>query len=323
MPVGMDEEQHYESFNMDNDYEGLVEIDGELLYREKKKKRMQTREDQLYGYQSSDEEDEVAQAPLWKKKAAPARRQRTYKTAEEVLEAAATKPLAAQPILDMRGPQVRLVTDLDQLNQGAELQSVYPTIRHRLTRALTAWHPSDASARVLLGPWQSVFDPSDWEALLQRSIMPKLAQSLQTELVLNPLSPHLDPFHWALSWQGLMPTGHLAALMESCFFPAWHALLHHWLSHSPNYDEVTRWYLDWKAMFPQDALDHPREQGFEFLPRAGRLHDGLQVYSFGGVSCVVDAAHSLVRAQLKDRGWVPVSLEKLREEAALKRGVSS
>jgi tuftelin-interacting protein 11 len=200
-----------------------------------------------------------------------------------------------------------------------------------------------------------------------------------------------------------MPTGHLAALMESCFFPAWHALLHHWLSHSPNYDEVTRWYLDWKAMFPQDMLDHPRvrggfsqalnfmnsaadgkplpsavptsaestasgalpswraemadnvteaaaaasarrsygmsgpasvadptfkdlvaqyaqEQGFEFLPRAGRLHDGLQVFSFGGVSCVVDAAHSLVRAQLKDRGWVPVSLEKLREEAALKRG---
>jgi tuftelin-interacting protein 11 len=58
MPVGLDEEQHYESFNMDNDYEGLVEIDGEFLYREKKKKRMQTRDDQLYGYQSSDEEDE-------------------------------------------------------------------------------------------------------------------------------------------------------------------------------------------------------------------------------------------------------------------------
>lgn len=57
--------------------------------------------------------------------------------------------------------------------------------RHRLTRALTAWHPSDASARVLLGPWQSVFDPSDWEALLQRSILPKLAQSLQTVICLT------------------------------------------------------------------------------------------------------------------------------------------
>jgi tuftelin-interacting protein 11 len=214
---------------------------------------------------------------------------------------------------------------------------------------------------------------------------------LLQELVLNPLAPQLQPFHWAMAWHGLLPTGHLAALLESSFFPAWHALLHHWLSHTPNYDEVTRWYLEWKGMFPQDLLDHPRvragfstalnmmnsaadgqplpaaapaaagpvpswraelggdqpaavkplrgagaaaaepsfkdlvaryaeEQGLEFVPRAGRLHDGLQVYSFGGVSCVVDAAHSLVRAQLKDRGWAPVSLEKLRQEAAARRG---
>lgn len=216
--------------------------------------------------------------------------------------------------------------------------------------------------------------------------------------MLNPNAPHLEPFHWAVAWHGLMPTSHLAALMESSFFPAWHAILHHWLSHSPNYDEVTKWYLEWKGLFPQDLLDHPRvragfaqglnmmnsaadgqpipvaapapvaaaaggavpswraelgggldstaggggglagrpagagvavgepsfkdlvsryaeEQGIEFLPRAGRLHDGLPVYSFGGVNCVIDASHSLIRAQLKDRGWVPVSLEKLSLEA--------
>lgn len=212
------------------------------------------------------------------------------------------------------------------------------------------------------------------------------------ELVLNPNTPHLEPFHWAISWHGVIPTGHLAALMESSFFPAWHAILHHWLSHSPNYDEVTKWYLEWKAMFPQDLLDHPRvrsgfaqglnmmnsaaegqplpaaapasvpvgavpswrtelgadgvagvpataagrptgqstavgepslkelvsrfaeEQGVEFVPRAGRLHDGLPVYSYGGVSCVIDAAKSLIRAQLRDKGWVPVSLERLSRE---------
>lgn len=47
--------------------------------------------------------------------------------------------------------------------------------------------------------------------------------------------------------------------------PASHALtlptpqvLHFWLSHSPNYDEVTRWYLGWKACFPAGLLDHER-----------------------------------------------------------------
>jgi tuftelin-interacting protein 11 len=66
---------------------------------------------------------------------------------------------------------------------------------------------------------------------------------------------------------------------------------------------------------------YAQEQGLEFLPRAGRLHDGLPVYSFGGVSCVVDASRGVVRAQLKDRGWVPVSLEGLRREALSKAGV--
>lgn len=64
-----------------------------------------------------------------------------------------------------------------------------------------------------------------------------------------------------------------------------------------------------------------QEQGLEFLPRAGRLHDGLPVYSFGGVSCVVDASRGVVRAQLKDRGWVPVSLEGLKQEAMSKAGM--
>jgi tuftelin-interacting protein 11 len=66
----------------------------------------------------------------------------------------------------------------------------------------------------------------------------------------------------------------------------------------------------------QYAQDH----GLEFLPRAGRLHDGLPVYSFGGVSCVVDASRGVIRAQLKDRGWVPVSLEALQKEAMSKAG---
>eukprot|EP00878_Enallax_costatus_P007883 GHUV01008248.1.p1 GENE.GHUV01008248.1~~GHUV01008248.1.p1 ORF type:complete len:372 (+),score=154.89 GHUV01008248.1:391-1506(+) len=53
-----DEEQHLDAFNMDNDYEGLTEINGEFFYREKKKKRLQTREEQLYGYNSSDEDSD-------------------------------------------------------------------------------------------------------------------------------------------------------------------------------------------------------------------------------------------------------------------------
>lgn len=69
---------------------------------------------------------------------------------------------------------------------GAQLEDVYPAIRHKLSNALMAWHASDASALVLLRPWHRAFSPVDWEQLLLRSIVPKLAYALQ-ELVINPL----------------------------------------------------------------------------------------------------------------------------------------
>lgn len=185
-----------------------------------------------------------------------------------------------------------------------------------------------------------------------------------------------------------------ASLLEAHFFPKWHAVLRHWLSGSPDYDEVTRWYLGWKALFPPALLDHERlraqmsaalnamntalegrplppswtpapsahahgsgsgvdpldeaygrphahppapapaaafdpgtltlrellerfaeEAGVEFAPKVGRTHEGLQVYHFGHVSCVVDTAHEAIRAQVgPERRWEAASMEGLLQE---------
>ncbi|KAI7842892.1 hypothetical protein COHA_003404 [Chlorella ohadii] len=266
---------------------------------------------------------------------------------------------------------------------GAQMAELWPVIRFKFASALQAWHPSDSSAHVILAPWHKVFDRKDWEQLLARSIVPKLAFALQ-ELVINPLHQELEPFNWVLAWQDVMPLGQMAALFESYFFPKWHAVLRHWLANSPNYDEVTRWYLGWKSLFPQDLLDQERiraqlsaalnmmnssvdggpppsswtapqppqpaagaygaapvppaaapvphydasdltlrqlveqfaeEAGVAFLPKPGRTHEGLQMYGFGLVSCVVDNANSIVKAQLGgSTGWATVSLEQLLAE---------
>ncbi len=45
----------------------------------------------------------------------------------------------------------------------------------------------------------------------------------------------------------MLPRQQLASLLEDHFFPKWHAVLRHWLAHAPDYDEVTAWYLGWKA----------------------------------------------------------------------------
>jgi tuftelin-interacting protein 11 len=179
-----------------------------------------------------------------------------------------------------------------------------------------------------------------------------------------------------------------AQLLETHFFPRWLAVLRHWVgSPAPDYDEVTRWYLGWKGLIPDEVLDTERiraqmaaaldlmnsavegrgvppvwtpapdvaaaataqaaaataqagpprpagaaafdatrlslrelveefaaEAGVEFLPRVPpRDHDGLQVYQFGWVSCVVDASAGLVKVQ-SGGAWTPVSLEGLLVE---------
>ena len=56
-----------------------------------------------------------------------------------------------------------------------------------------------------LPPPLQVFERKDWEQLLGRSIVPKLAFALQQELAINPLHQELEPFNWVLTWQDVMP----------------------------------------------------------------------------------------------------------------------
>ena len=79
----------------------------------------------------------MAEARLWKRNKAVERGRREYKTAEEILAGQEEKTtIAAQPILDMRGPQARLITDMEALNAtAAEIDGEtipMPELQHNL-----------------------------------------------------------------------------------------------------------------------------------------------------------------------------------------------
>lgn len=59
----------------------------------------------------------------------------------------------------------------------SRLEPLYPPIRSKLSNALQRWHPSDASARLILQPWKDVFTPGAWEAFMVKNIIPKLGMS--------------------------------------------------------------------------------------------------------------------------------------------------
>ncbi|XP_067004991.2 tuftelin-interacting protein 11 [Anabrus simplex] len=140
---------------------------------------------------------------------------------------------------------------------GNRLDStVYPVIRHKLSKALVNWHPSDRSARLMLLPWHKVFSKGDMDAFLVKNILPKLQLAMQ-ELVINPHQQHLEQWHWVMDWEDLIPVYSMASLLERFFFPKWLQILTMWLNHSPNYDEITNWYVGWKGMVSENLLAQP------------------------------------------------------------------
>ena len=194
----------------------------------------------------------------------------------------------------------------------------------------------------------------------------------------DPSTHDVSAVENAVAWQEVAPAEDLSALLDACFFPKWLRVLHHWLTHSPNLEEVSNWYLSWKGVFPEAILDAPKvanhlsraldcmnraaeglpipspemlvredeadlkrqsrtagaspkrakerftlrdmvqsfaeEKNVSFAPKPNRMHDGLQVYGFGGVSVVLDQAQNSIRGQF-GQVWKPLSLEQLFLEA--------
>lgn len=69
---------------------------------------------------------------------------------------------------------------------GYALVGIFPEIRRKLAAALVHWAPADAWAHTMLSPWTTVFDSRSMEALLLKSIVPKVVEGVRASLVINP-----------------------------------------------------------------------------------------------------------------------------------------
>ncbi|XP_063223581.1 tuftelin-interacting protein 11 [Bacillus rossius redtenbacheri] len=192
---------------------------------------------------------------------------------------------------------------------GNRLETVvFPVIRHKLSKALTSWHPSDRSARLMLLPWHKVFIKGEMDAFLVKNIVPKLQLALQ-EFVINPHEQHLDQWTWVMEWEDLLPVHIFASLLEKNFFPKWLQILTLWLSHAPNYDEITNWYMGWKKMFSEKLLMQPgiKEQfhrALELMNRAvscGGQAICQQPGAIESVSYLTNIEQTQQQAHIKER----------------------
>lgn len=133
---------------------------------------------------------------------------------------------------------------------GAQLEVVYPTIRQKLSTALTAWHPSDKSARLILLPWKDVFERGAMQVFLAKNVLPKLETALH-KMQVNPQNQIMNEWSWVWDWKDFMTPADAVGLLQKHFFPKWLNVLGAWLGQNPNYQEVMAWFQGWKRQLTE------------------------------------------------------------------------
>eukprot|EP00301_Raphidiophrys_heterophryoidea_P004155 c11824_g1_i3.p1 GENE.c11824_g1_i3~~c11824_g1_i3.p1 ORF type:complete len:706 (-),score=158.02 c11824_g1_i3:158-2275(-) len=141
------------------------------------------------------------------------------------------------------------------------LSPAHAIIRRKISSVLVHWHPSDASALIVLSPWKGVFPAKDFEQMLLQTVVPKLLYCVRELLIHAGNQTTLDPLKWLFSWTDVLPTTVIVAILETDFFPKWHNVLIQWLcTGTADYTQVMQWYTAWKSLFPSGILSHDRVQ---------------------------------------------------------------
>uniref|UniRef100_A0A667Y7T4 Tuftelin-interacting protein 11 n=1 Tax=Myripristis murdjan TaxID=586833 RepID=A0A667Y7T4_9TELE len=178
----------------------------------------------------------------------------------------------------------------------SRLEPLYPPIRSKLANALQRWHPSDGSARLILQPWKDVFTPGAWEAFMVKNIIPKLG------ILARMLQQRKCPFFPLASYSSVLCS---------------------WLSNSPNYEEITKWYLGWKTMFSdvllaQSLIKDKFNEALDIMNRA--VSSGMGGYMQPGAR--ENIAYLTQTERRKDFQY-EVLQERRDAESVAQRGISA
>lgn len=160
----------------------------------------------------------------------------------------------------------------------AELASLMPSVRRKLSQSLDAWRPEhNAEQLALLKPWLAIFDEKTLDSL-STQIASRLALQLR-EIEINPRNQTgLPTLRSILAFGDMLPPIHMTSLLQGELFPRWKAVLYNWIrqSDSTANADIVKWYRQWKSLLFKCVPSNPQlnaefSHGLELMEKGRTL----------------------------------------------------
>ena len=124
----------------------------------------------------------------------------------------------------------------------------------------------------IIAPWKGVYAHSFVDRIINRSILPKLIDSMHDcKSSLASIDCKFRQLKTLMKWEGLIGKKNVFCLLEGEFFPHCYRGLKKLLEGSPQFENILSWYERLKSSFPTHVLD-----GNEYSPKA-RINGLLEI----------------------------------------------
>ncbi|KAJ7574532.1 GC-rich sequence DNA-binding factor-like protein-domain-containing protein [Mycena floridula] len=170
------------------------------------------------------------------------------------------------------------------LHLGPRMDQVLGDAKRKIKSAFRAWTVGSdipMGGTEGLREWkEQLFSSGEWDALILKYVLPKLAACLRDDFRLNPRSQNMEPMERVLQWSTLIRSSIFSQLLETEFFPKWLDVL--WIVQTTagvSLSEIAEWYTYWKSsVFPahvleMDAVTRGFRRGLDLMNEAVKLGD--------------------------------------------------
>lgn len=134
------------------------------------------------------------------------------------------------------------------------LRDALDIVKRKLTSAMRSWRVTDGLVQDLAA-WKEVLEPREMDSILIPAVLEKLGSSLREDLEINPRYQDMSLLDLIVPWREVFRESTFSTLFDMSFFPKWLDVLHMWLTHDPNLEEVSKWYSFWRGYFPSELHD--------------------------------------------------------------------